>query len=283
MRQSEGNKTANRLSAIWQVQPRSNQPRSTQPRPILTPPGWIWPVWIGLLSEAIEGPATPALAWLARILSSLLLKTASVLPAGMLLGRATLRLPAGIEYKAVRSARQRYGWVAGPKLPPFSPLREFALSPARTANGNRVENILRNVPAAIEKSAEGSAQRTYGAGNGNRHRRHNRHSEIRGTSETRAGRKNCLSHYTSGGGTRHCEGPTNRLVSFYPARFRGTSRAQEPERKRGYTYQCNQCTGRPHPTCNTGVPHANVPPFVFPIRWATSLLSSPARREDSNL
>jgi hypothetical protein len=32
-------------------------------------------------SEAIEGLATAALAWLARILSSLLLKTASVLPA----------------------------------------------------------------------------------------------------------------------------------------------------------------------------------------------------------
>lgn len=80
MRQSEGNKTAKRLSAIWLVQPGLVQPR------------------VPLLAEAIEGPATPALAWLARILSSLLLKTASVLPAGIQLGRATLRLPAGIEY-----------------------------------------------------------------------------------------------------------------------------------------------------------------------------------------
>jgi hypothetical protein len=77
MRQSEGNKTAKRLSAIWLVQPR-------------------------LAPEAIEGPATPALAWLARILSPVLLKTASVFPASFQLGRATLRLPAGIEYNGGR-------------------------------------------------------------------------------------------------------------------------------------------------------------------------------------
>jgi hypothetical protein len=98
MRQSEGNRTAKRLSAIWPV-----QPRSTQLRPIPTRLVWVRLVWIWLVPEAIEGPATPALAWLARILSSLLLKTASVLPAGFLLGRATLRLPAGIEYNG--------GWV----------------------------------------------------------------------------------------------------------------------------------------------------------------------------
>ena len=61
MRQSEGNKTAKRLSAIWPPQPR------------LT---CTWPV-----REATGGLATAALAWLARYLSSLLLKTASVLPA----------------------------------------------------------------------------------------------------------------------------------------------------------------------------------------------------------
>ena len=60
MRQSEGNKTVKRLSAIRSVQPRS---RRTSP-----------------MREAIEGLATAALAWLARILSSLLLKTASVCP-----------------------------------------------------------------------------------------------------------------------------------------------------------------------------------------------------------
>jgi len=83
MRQSEGNKTVKRLSAIWLVQAGLVQPWSIGERP---------------LSEAIEGPATAALAWLARILSSLLLKTASVLPAGFELGRATLRLPTELEY-----------------------------------------------------------------------------------------------------------------------------------------------------------------------------------------
>ena len=43
-------------------------------------------VWIGLLPEAIEGPATAALAWLDRILSPLLLKTASVFPQHLALG-----------------------------------------------------------------------------------------------------------------------------------------------------------------------------------------------------
>jgi len=63
MRQSEGNKTVKRLSAIAPDQMRFTLSES--------------------VSEAIEGPATPALAWLARILSSLLLKTASVLPASL--------------------------------------------------------------------------------------------------------------------------------------------------------------------------------------------------------
>lgn len=61
MRQSEGNKTAKRLLAIWPV-----QPAAAQPRPV---------------GDARESPATASLAWPARILSSLLLKTASVLPA----------------------------------------------------------------------------------------------------------------------------------------------------------------------------------------------------------
>src|SRR6267154_2824613 len=66
MRQSEGNKTAKRLSAIWPAQPR---------------PAWAMPV-----RTPTGRPADAALAWLARILSSLLLKTASVLPAGKFLG-----------------------------------------------------------------------------------------------------------------------------------------------------------------------------------------------------
>ena len=74
MRQSEGNKTVKRLSAICRAQRRPNRTPS--------------------MREAIQGLATAALAWLARILSSLLLKTASVLPAGKSFARATLRLPA---------------------------------------------------------------------------------------------------------------------------------------------------------------------------------------------
>lgn len=57
MRQSEGNKTVKRLSAMRPVQRRTPS-----------------------VQEAIERLATIALAWLARILSSLLLKTASVCP-----------------------------------------------------------------------------------------------------------------------------------------------------------------------------------------------------------
>jgi hypothetical protein len=66
MRQSEGNKTAKRLSAICPAQPRMRDDWSVR--------------------EAIGGLATAAMARLARILSSLLLKTASVLPAGKFLG-----------------------------------------------------------------------------------------------------------------------------------------------------------------------------------------------------
>ena len=61
MRQSEGNKTVKRLSAICLAQ--------------------RLPTRAALMREAIERLAPAALAWLARILSSLLLKTASVLPA----------------------------------------------------------------------------------------------------------------------------------------------------------------------------------------------------------
>jgi hypothetical protein len=68
-RQSDGNKTAKRLSAIWEVQLRSAQLRS---------------VCVWLAAEAIEGLVPAPLAWLARILSSLLLKTASVWPANNL-------------------------------------------------------------------------------------------------------------------------------------------------------------------------------------------------------
>jgi len=91
MRQSEGNKTVKRLSAIAPDQMRFTLSES--------------------VSEAIEGPATPALAWLARILSSLLLKTASVLPAEVLLARAT-HLPAATSLLQPAAAIEyNGGWV----------------------------------------------------------------------------------------------------------------------------------------------------------------------------
>jgi len=88
MRQSEGNRTAKRLSAIC----------PGQFRPDFAWSDFVRPDSVRSVREAIEGRATAALAWLARILSSLLLKTASVWPAEILIGRATLRLPAAIEY-----------------------------------------------------------------------------------------------------------------------------------------------------------------------------------------
>jgi hypothetical protein len=67
MRQSEGNKTVKRFSAICPTQMGTRDAER--------------------VLEAIGGLATVALAWLARILSSLLLKTASVLPAENWSGR----------------------------------------------------------------------------------------------------------------------------------------------------------------------------------------------------
>src|SRR5271169_2818845 len=100
MRQSEGNKTAKRLPAIWPVQPR---------------PTWCTLIWVRLAPEAIGGLATAALAWLARILSPLLLKTASVLPARGLSWAgdcAIACLPSSIT--AAGYAKQRYDRFAAP-------------------------------------------------------------------------------------------------------------------------------------------------------------------------
>jgi hypothetical protein len=65
IRQSEGSSTANKLEAAW-IETRRVQDSAA--------------------TGAIEGPAPAALAWIARIESSLLLKTASVMPtkSGML-------------------------------------------------------------------------------------------------------------------------------------------------------------------------------------------------------
>src|SRR5580658_763760 len=67
MRQSDGNKTEKRLSATRLTQGRSAEVGLTQTR---SGPNESF-------RETIECPATAALAWLARIRSSLLLKTAS--------------------------------------------------------------------------------------------------------------------------------------------------------------------------------------------------------------
>src|ERR1700691_2356674 len=66
-RQSEGNRTEKRLSATWVVRIRFHQDGGR------TGPGGADED----ARETIEGPKTAALAWLARIRSSLLLKTAS--------------------------------------------------------------------------------------------------------------------------------------------------------------------------------------------------------------
>jgi hypothetical protein len=95
MRPSEKNKTAQRLSTIRPLQPRPSA------------------------AEAIGGLATAALAWLARVLSPVLLKTASVLPAANPILWATVRLPALISsITAARSSRQRDGRVEASRPPP---------------------------------------------------------------------------------------------------------------------------------------------------------------------
>src|SRR5208282_4833241 len=92
IRQSEGKRTEKRLSAIWtETRPqksRSNQDRPKQDRPKQDRPKQDRPkqdrsIPDRVPSKAIEGPATAALAWIARIRSPLLLKTASVMPTKM--------------------------------------------------------------------------------------------------------------------------------------------------------------------------------------------------------
>src|SRR5580700_623846 len=100
-RQSEGNKTANRLSAICAVHPWPLRTRLTDISPA---------------REAIEGLATAALAWLARILSQLLLKTASVLPAKNPFGGPLCDCLLTSSIAATGLARQRYDRIAVPGL-----------------------------------------------------------------------------------------------------------------------------------------------------------------------
>ena len=75
------------MAKAGETQARGNQVRGNHVRgkSRLEGPGKVC-VWV--LREATEGLATAALAWLARILSSLLLKTASVFPRKVFLAAA---------------------------------------------------------------------------------------------------------------------------------------------------------------------------------------------------
>ncbi len=121
MRQLEGNNTAKRLSATSRAQARLMLPAPISLRSSGASP----------LREAIGRLTTAAWVWLARILSSLLLKTASVLPARNRSGAggvAIARLFRSIA--SAHPARQRYGRVAAPPSASSSPLQAIDLSPA---------------------------------------------------------------------------------------------------------------------------------------------------------
>ncbi len=121
MRQLEGNNTAKRLSATSRAQARL----------MLPAPISLRSSGASSLREAIGVLTTAAWVWLARILSPLLLKTASVLPArnrSAAGGVAIARLISSIT--SAHPARQRYDRVAAQRLEPSSPLQAIDLSPA---------------------------------------------------------------------------------------------------------------------------------------------------------
>ncbi len=122
MRQSEGNKTAKRPSAIWLVVLASREVSKRG----------------GPLREAIEGPATAALAWAARIRSPLLLKTASLMPARnpCRAGETFLALTKSIA--ALGQAKQRSDSyrAAARSLELCLPGAEDALAPADLSQGD---------------------------------------------------------------------------------------------------------------------------------------------------
>jgi hypothetical protein len=198
MRQSEGNKTAKRLSAIWRVQTRPTQARLA----------WTSPIRIPLAPEAIEGLATAALAWLARVLSPLLLKTASVWPAENPSWAGDCPITClNSSIAAAGSARQRYDRVEARRSAPSCSVPGAAPSPGRTPNDSPAGSIPRSAPAAKEKSAEANVRRMSGAASGIQSRCRNRRSGIQGISGTISGQGSSLPRYTSESrnyeGTKH--------------------------------------------------------------------------------
>jgi hypothetical protein len=77
VRQSAGKKTEKRLSAARAAQIRAGEGRSKSEVGCSKSEGGRSGFWESGVSETILGPATVTLAWLARVRSSLLLKTAS--------------------------------------------------------------------------------------------------------------------------------------------------------------------------------------------------------------
>src|SRR5207302_200319 len=116
----------------------------------------------GTCSEAILGLDTPFEASLARIRSSLLLKTASF---GAPRTRTDPTTPQ--QYKRLFDPKQRFGWPEQPA----SPAESFAhptgdLAHWRKSSGSRGGSIPRNVLAAATAKEAGSAPANYGDGSG---------------------------------------------------------------------------------------------------------------------
>jgi len=201
MRRSEGNKTAKMLPAMCRVQrgceaDRSSEDGSSEDRSDEDRPAESVPALGSTLREAIERLATAALAWLARILSPLLLKTG--LPdAHRNFSGAGDAKSLGLSITGFGSARQRYGWIAAPTSPASSPAPSGDPLSVRTANGSPAESTLRNVRAAEEKVGEGSVPKVSAAATGNRSRSRNRRNKIPNNAGTKTGLRKFSSHDTS--------------------------------------------------------------------------------------
>jgi hypothetical protein len=173
-RQSEGKKTEKKLSAITRAQPRcsSNQP----------------------VLKAIGGLATAALAWLARILSSLLLKTASVLPREDSAGRSCNCCH---QYNGRTWARQRCDPALRSRLDLSSSLPPTVHSPARIPDDNPAGSIPRSAPGAKGKSATKTVRKRCGGAIGKQSHCRNRRNEIGYSLESTTRQGSFQSHYTS--------------------------------------------------------------------------------------
>jgi hypothetical protein len=162
--------------------------------------------------EAIELPATGALAWIARIRSPLLLKTASVTPAR---NRTLCAVLPAASITASASAKQRAEYFRNHLRKPgaWETLPTAAPALGRTPAGSLGGNILRSAQDAEGKPEGCSVPSTCGGANGSRFRCRSRHSDIQNSVRTRAGRRSFLSHDTSNGQTT--KGGQNRLTSLY--------------------------------------------------------------------